>query len=350
MLQRFLFPAAALALLFVFLPFWSSPGRADDGWMIKVKNVAVAQGKRVVFSEIATPLKSLSRSEWRSLKGTTLWQSPAEGRRQTIPKSRLRELLGQYIGSMSHYCTLPGQLVVQGKGRVAGQDRIAGIVRSWLQDKAGSWDGEVRIRKMRLPEHVFFDREEASIRCKASSGLEPGHNSLTLEVVDVRGRTTRKMSASVFIDLWRTVPCAARPMKRLETLTHEVVRFEKKNLAHLPYEVWDGRGGPWRMKRTAGTGQVLYARMLEPLPVVSRGDEVALFFRGRSIRLRVPARVLEDADIGDTVKVKNLQSQQDVVARVRSGNMVTVDSYGARQRGDDTSWKAANETSFHAKE
>jgi hypothetical protein len=64
----------------------------------------------------------------------------------------------------------------------------------------------------------------------------------------------------------------------------------------------------------------------------------------------VPARVLEDADIGDTVKVKNLQSQQDVVARVRSGNMVTVDSYGARQRGDDTSWKAANETSFHAKE
>jgi len=309
--------------------------------MIKVKNVAVAQGQRVVFSEIATPLKAISRSEWRSLKGTMLWQSPGEGQRQTIPKSRLRGLLGEYIGSMSHYCILPGQLVVQGKGRVAGQNRIARVVRSCLQDEVGSWDGEVRIRKMRLPDHVFFDREEASIRCDAASELRPGHNSLTLEVVDVRGRTTRKLSASVFIDLWRTVPCAARPMKRLETLTHDAVRFEKKNLAHLPYEVWDGRGGPWRMKRTLGTGQVLYARMMEPLPAVSRGDEVALFFRGRSIRLRVPAMVLEDADIGDTVKVKNLQSQQDVVARVKSSKMVTVDSHEPRWEGKAPSRKAS---------
>lgn len=301
-----------------------SPLQADDGWMIQVSNVAVAQGERVVFSEIAEPLQSMSQNEWRSLKETRLWTSPGQGQRQTIPKSRLRELLGQYVGSLAHYCILPGQLVVQRQGRVADEDHIAGVVRSSLQQKVSSWDGEVRIRNMRLPDHVFFNREETSIRCVMSSELEPGQNSLTLEVVDVRGQTSRKLSASVFIDLWKTVPCAARPLKRLETLTHEAVRFEKKNLAYLPYEIWSGRGGPWRMKRTVGTGQVLYARTLEPLPAVARGDEVTLFFKGRSIRLRVPAKVLEDANIGDTVKVRNLQSRQEVLARVESSRTVIV--------------------------
>ncbi len=304
---------------------WAAcPAQAEDGWMIKVKNVAVAQGDRVVFSEIAAPLEALDQNEWRSLKDTRLWKSPREGQRQSIPKSRLRDLLGQYIGSLAHYCILPGRLVVQGQGRVADQDHIAGIVRSFLKKEVASWEGEVRIRKMRLPGHVFFDREESSLRCSMSSGLKPGQNALTLEVMDARGQVSRKLSASVFVDLWKTVPCASRPLKRLETVNHEAIRFEKKNMAYLPYETWDGRGGPWRMKRTVGTGQVLYARNLEALPAVSRGDEVTLFFRGRSIRLRVPAQVLEDANIGDSVKVRNLQSRQEVLARVEDSTTVVV--------------------------
>jgi len=65
--------------------------------------------------------------------------------------------------------------------------------------------------------------------------------------------------------------------------------------------------------------------MVEPVPVVERGRTVTLVYEGPALRLAVPAQILEDGGVGSRVRVRNLQSQRVVVARVVDSATVRVE-------------------------
>ena len=298
--------------------------QARGGWKVYVREVAVVSGERVLLREIAKPMDGIGQRAWQRLAGRELWSAPAEGRRQTIFQKKLRKLLVSYIGSLAHSCVLPQRLIVHRGGSVLREEEIVSKVTSFMQDRSVRWDGEVRLRQVRLPQFILLSGQEDHVDCSLSTRLKPGHNSIVLKVQDARGQTKRKLSGTVFLDLWKAVPCAARPLNRSDLLGRDDVEFRRKNLAYLPHEVWDGKGGPWRLTRSVGTGQAIYARNLEPMPMVCRGDELVLVYQGEMIRLQVPAEALEDGTAGETIKVRNLQSRKVIVAEITNHSQAVV--------------------------
>ena len=126
------------------------------------------------------------------------------------------------------------------------------------------------------------------------------------------------------MDQWLSVPCAARPVNTHDRLGPEHVAFERKNAAFLSGDPWDGRSFGMRVKRPVGAGEVIYAKNLEDVPLVSRGDVVTLEFQGRFVHLSTDAKALSDGKLGERIPVRNLGSNREVIAEVVNASTVVV--------------------------
>jgi flagella basal body P-ring formation protein FlgA len=153
--------------------------------------------------------------------------------------------------------------------------------------------------------------------------MRPGRNNLLFEVVSGEGKTTRRFAASAFVNLWRPVACATRPINRLQLVTPDMITFKRKNMAYNQ-NAWDGTGGPWRVAKSVGTDQVITVESVEPVPVITKGGSINLIYEGNNIRLSVKAVALADAGIGQSIQVRNVQSNRKITGTVLDSETVLV--------------------------
>ncbi|MFK4764814.1 flagellar basal body P-ring formation chaperone FlgA [Desulfobaculum sp. SPO524] len=300
-------------------------GETRPTWRIAVRDAAVVQGDVVRLGEIASPVGNLKPDEWKVLAATELWKAPRErGDQTSIPREKLQRIMDYYLEDYGELCILPGRLVVQKGGRLVRRDGlIKGIVET-LTPKLKAMPGENSLRDYRLPDYVFLSDSQNTLKYEITGDLEPGRLSLQILEMTMDGRLCRRMTGTAFVDSWRSVACAAKPLNRRETVTPDKVTFMRKNVAYLRNAPWDGKTMGVRVMRSVGEGQVIYAEILDDVPLVSRGDKVTLLFEGRNIQLAVTAKALEDGRFGETIVVRNLQSNREVSGVVRDGGSVVV--------------------------
>lgn len=297
----------------------------EGDWRIVVQEAATTSGPNVLLGEIAGPHGSYSEEVWNKLAYKELWPAPpARSKPMMIQKNKLYGALRHYLGDPADRCVLSGSLAVQLGGDVLLQEELTKLVVNTLTPKLGKQNGTPELREYRIPEYIFLSDSGNELKIEVVGELDPGRLTLRMTELDFSGNEVRKYSGSVFMDVWAQVPAAARPLNRDEALGMQDVTFVRKNLAYLRGQVWDGKGGPWRVTSPVGTSQVIYMSSLEPLPVISRGDEVTLIFEGKHIQLEVPAEALADGGYGEVITVRNKQSEREVVARVKDHGTVTV--------------------------
>ncbi len=314
------------AVLTVALVFSSSLAANPQGdWRIKIKSAAVTEGPRVKLGDIAEFYGELPPETVRDLSAIKLWNASPKGKRPvTVSRAKLKRVLFHYLGDMVSRCIVPSQILVQTGGRVMSEVEVRKEVVGFLTPKLSSLEGQADLDQFRLPDYLFFSDRMDRLSIEMPRKIRPGRNNLRLSIVSVDGRVLRRISASVFINLWRPVPCPVRPINRLEEITPDLLTWKRKNVAHMGREVWNGKGGPWRVKIPVGRGQPIMMSSIERSPVVARGDKVTLEYVGNNIRLSVTAEVMDDAGVGETVTVRNLQSRRKVLAKVIDASTVRV--------------------------
>ncbi len=201
--------------------------------------------------------------------------------------------------------------------------QLINILKNYVKSYTPYLRGDKIIRDISLPEYMEL-REGEKITIKPIGGkIRPGHNSISFVIVK-NNKQVRIRPAKFFLDVFAPVPCAARPLNRGEMLTPEKVTFEKKNLAYLPKNIWDGKSGPWRIKIPIGTHEPITLLKLEPMPTITKGQKVNLIYSGEHILLRTIAIATEDGKIGDIIKVINLQSKRYVYGKIINNETVEV--------------------------
>ena len=179
------------------------------------------------------------------------------------------------------------------------------------------------MKQVNLPMHYFFQNEFDKLDIALADDISPGRNQVRLRCVSPDGRVMSSKAGTVFLDVWKAVPVAAKPLNRFERVTQSKVSFMKVNLAYRK-DVWDGRGGPWRMTRTLGRGQPFTMAHLEPVPVIEKGERVNLVYKGDRIQLTIKAEAMGEAGMGQQVSVRNLQSKKTILATVIGDGTVLV--------------------------
>lgn len=306
---------------------WAGPGSAfaqQSYWHFQIQPVAAIAGSHVTFGDIATPLTPQGRAQWANLSAHQLWPAPESGRTMTLSQDRAATLLSQYLGPAARNCRIPTQVLLQGGGHVVQEEALRTRVVTFLTPAARLLGEEVALRDFRMPSHIFLPHIQDSLEVELTGTLQPGRNSLRFLVRSVDGGISRRLTGTVFLDVWQAVPCAARPLNSGTPVGPEDVSFQRKNLAYLRESPWDGSGGPWQMRRPVGMDQVIYASSLQPLPAVRKGDQVLLVYEGELVQLRVVAQAMADGAIGETIPVRNLQNNNEILARIRDYETVVV--------------------------
>lgn len=315
--------AAVTAMAFIFSH--AEAANSSDDWRIKIKPAAVTAGPRVKLGEIAEFYGSLAPDTVRDLSAVELWNASPKGRKPvTVTRQKLRSVLRHYLGDLVSRCIIPSQIMVQTGGRFLSEMEIRNKVVSFLTPKIGALNGEASLDKFRVPDYLFLSDSTDSLKLELTQPIDAGRNNLRLRIVSIDGRTLRRLNSSVFVNLWRPVPCPVRPINRLEEVTPDLLTWKRKNVAYLGSKVWDGKGGPWRVKIPIGTGQPIMSSSIELSPIIAKGDKISLEYRGVNLRLSVPAEAMEDGGTGETITVRNLQSKVKILAKVVNPSTVRV--------------------------
>jgi len=297
---------------------------ASGEWRIKVSDAVSVEGPVVLLGDIASPVGDYDSKTWEKLSAVRLWKaSERKGRPVSIPRHKLEGILRYYLGDYVEQCVLPSRMFIQTGGKVLDSQAVHREVVAFLTVRAKALGDDVELKKLTLPPNFFFPDKFDKLKLSLPNGVKPGTVRFYMESVTPDGKTNRKVAGTVFINVWKAVPCAARPVNRYERLTPDKITFVKKNLAYNT-QIWDGEGGSWRVVRPVGTGQPFRMDNLEPMPMVTKGGMVTLVYKNKRIQLTARGKALEDAHLGQKVTVRNLQSKRTVMATVIGTDMVRV--------------------------
>ena len=313
-----------LVVCLLLFPFQgqAAPAASDAPWRIRILDAAVAPGAMVTLGDIGEVHGTPPSGVWEQLAARPLWPAPPEaGKPLQVSRARLGQALRETLGEYADLCILPASMAIQKGGTVLREAELRAIVVKTLTPELRSMQGEAELTDYRLPPYAFLAHNGQTVELEPLKAV-PGRLSLRFAIKEVDGSVLRRFTGTVMLELWANVACAGRPLNRGDALTPDDISWQRKNLAQIRGELWDGKGGPWQVQRAIGTGQPIFLADITALAMIRKGDIVTLRYSKGNVRLEVQAEALADGGPGATVAVRNLQSKKQVYAVVRDANTV----------------------------
>jgi len=290
---------------------------------IKIKDVAFVSDNFIRFKDIIS--KEISNKIPLTIKEIPILEISDYPQKFILKKDTLKKILSNNLpDTLINNCEIPDKIeIIKGK-YILNKGKLFSLLMNFVKNNTSQMGGDIRLRDVVLPEYIILGKGEKIYIQVYGNNIKPGSNTVYFITLKDK-KITKKRSGRFFLDVFKPVPCAKRPLNIGEPLTPDKIIFVKKNLAYLPKNLWDGKSGPYRIKVPIGAMQPITMERLEPLPVVSKGQKVKLVYEGKSIILRTIGRCLEDGNIGDFIKVLNIQSHRVVYAKVVDRETVKVE-------------------------
>ena len=145
-------------------------------------------------------------------------------------------------------------------------------------------------------------------------------------VVYVDNVVKNKVKLFGWVDIFDSVVCVARNLKRGETITEKDVYLARKNISHINQNVLTDISKVFGLmiKRNVKADTCLKEWMLEKSPIVKRGDVVTILAESLGLRVTAPGKVLVKGYLGELVKIQNLMSKKEIYAEVINSSTVKV--------------------------
>ncbi len=160
---------------------------------------------------------------------------------------------------------------------------------------------------------------------KISSRRFLGRVAMEIAVM-VNGVSARSVRVCGRIEAYRDVPCAARDLTRGAVIKRSSLTTARMPVSKLRNHIPDSLESliGMALRHSVRAGQIMTARLVAPPVVVKRGSRITILAQSPGITVRVPGKAVEQGAAGDFIRVKNLQSKREILARVRDGKTVTV--------------------------
>ncbi len=150
---------------------------------------------------------------------------------------------------------------------------------------------------------------------------------VALEVkIRVNGVPARTVRVCGKVEAYRDVICAAHDLRRGDLITASSITVKKMPLSRIRNQTVLSTAEVMGMavKRAVRAGQPIIRQAVAPPVVVKRGSRVTILAQSPTLTIRVPGKAVEPGSAGDFIRVKNLQSRKEIVARVQDSRTVTV--------------------------
>lgn len=142
----------------------------------------------------------------------------------------------------------------------------------------------------------------------------------------VDGQIRANFALHTELEALAPVAVAAIDLPRGVLIAPGDVRLVEKDLSNLREPYLDAKSLVGKkVRRALRAGTVLQKALLETPPVVRRGDSVTMTVRSGAMILTARGAARDNGVIGDTIRVRNNDSQKDVLCRVAGPGAVEVE-------------------------
>ncbi len=299
-------------------PAQPAPPRAPQLHVYLPRTVAVS-GEDLALGEVAVVLCDSSDLEGRARK-LSLGRAPWPKERLTIDrKTILSRLAAEGIGGKGVRIAGAPKATVTRRETVVDAETILARAEAFLADRDANSDGTV-LEAVRPPDEVVLAGTEApSFRCRLDDAPPAGH--VRVAVTLHRGKRQMALREVLFRRRYR-VPraVAARDIEPGQALTPSNVRV-RTEMASRPagkaFQPPFGRIAARKIKagetvRDGHTASAVTAAAVS----VRRRQMVRMRVRGAGFVVTCVGQALEDGRAGELIKVRNVDSQRVVTARV----------------------------------
>ena len=135
-----------------------------------------------------------------------------------------------------------------------------------------------------------------------------------------------KIHVAAHIDGQVNVLIARHPIPRGTVIQNDSLEFVPRRYSQLNYGYYGSAKllANMEAKRNIKTGQIVTPNLVRAQKMVLRGEHITIIAQNGGLNLRVKGKALMDGQMGQMIKVKNLNSKKLIYARVISAGMVKV--------------------------
>ena len=194
-----------------------------------------------------------------------------------------------------------------------------------VQQKYRIDETQIHINWRRLPNlSAFNSGNRTEIRLQ-NNGLKLGYQTLWVELFK-KGRFVKKVPVSFEISIDRPVIIAVQKIKRHQRITAGMLKKETRRISSnwsvTAISIKEVVGK--EAKRVIRQGTVITKELIQPIPVIHRGDVVKVQLRSQGLMLTTSAYAKEEGGVGETVQIEMLKGGKKLKAKVQGPGLVVI--------------------------
>lgn len=291
---------------------------------VRFKSEAKVSGQDLTLQEVA----SLSPQEAKQKHGDeVLFPAPDSGEGEVFEAATLKAYVREAL-SDERQVSWSGadKVVVRREGRLIREQEIKEMIQQYMKGKSRELPvNELRFTPSSLPDPFTVPRGDLDYQVIPSHSQVIGSRYLTLRIwVDEQMVTNKTIRGD--LEAKAEVVVAKKDLDRDQVLGEEDIKLQERDITGTrdPFTS-KGEVAGMHLKRGMESGQVLRERDVTRPVLVDRGEVVTMVAQSDSLRVTAKGVARSKGKKGDVIKVRNTQSQEEVLCRVVQNGRVKVE-------------------------
>jgi len=196
----------------------------------------------------------------------------------------------------------------------------------YLCQHLGKEESDIIVSKFKASRNKTVPIGKISIRFSQKDAARLAGYVRLNAIVSVNGIEENNVQIYSWVDVFESVVCTSRDLKRKDIIKKDDVYFVRKNISNMPPDTISelSKVVGLMIKHNVKAETCLKGWMLAKAPIVERGDMVSIIAESDDLKVSVPGRVMEKGYLGELVRVQNAMSKKNVYAKVINNLTVMV--------------------------
>ena len=197
----------------------------------------------------------------------------------------------------------------------------------YLRDRLGKEGSDLIVSRFKVNDNKPVPSGELGLRLYQNEKKSLQGYVRLIAVVSVNGVVKNKVKLSGWVDVFESVVCAYRNLKKGEVIREDDIYLARTNISRQPPNILTDlkKAVGLMAKNSIRADTSIKEWMLGKSPMVNKGDLVTILAESNGLKVTVPGRILETGYEGKLVRVQNTMSNKQITARVENHSTVTVD-------------------------
>ncbi len=310
-----------IPLLFFLLLISPSPGLCT---ILSFKAQPLVTGEKIFLADIATIEQGKSTLD--RLDNILVAAAPAPGGTKELITASIVKKIQHQLNKEQIDWQGPDIITVTRQAIRLEKEDLHQIIAEFIQDNRGQLpEGKIQFASSRAPSALLLPYGKVTWEVKYSRPSLAKNSDFTIHFL-VDDKPTKKCTVRGKIEVLRPVAIARETIRRGTILTQGHFRMAPENILEIDHPIYDPHKliGMQTVRTLRGGHFIEYDDLAIP-PVITKGELVKILAGKGNLKISTSGVARNSGALGDVIRVKNINSNKLIYAKVSSPGIVSVE-------------------------